>query len=164
MHQPRLPDGFLGELWWCGPSFLLHPVVTECPESIPIETNELFLRELKPPVEREICALINTVELLDVISECSPYMRMIRLVAWSKRLLQNNRHPLHPTCGMLTSRELSNVLICPVKSVQRISFLSKIHCLEKSVPIPNGSKLLTLSPFLDQDGILRVYGSYTTLA
>ncbi|GFU25722.1 integrase_H2C2 domain-containing protein [Nephila pilipes] len=51
------------EMWW---SFLLHPATTESPGSILSETNKL-LCELKPPVESEICTLINIVEPLDVI-------------------------------------------------------------------------------------------------
>ncbi|GFU38247.1 integrase_H2C2 domain-containing protein [Nephila pilipes] len=102
--------------------------MSECPDSIPSEINELFLCDLKPPVGHEICTLINTVELLDIIYECSSYRRIIRVVTWCKRFLHNSKHLLHLTHGTLSSSELSN-LLCIVRNVQMTSFVSEIQCL-----------------------------------
>ncbi|GFS74417.1 integrase_H2C2 domain-containing protein [Nephila pilipes] len=121
----------------------------ECPGSISIIINELFLRKFKPPVERETCTLINTVEFLNNINEFSSYSRMIRVVAWCKRFLHNSRHPFHPIRGTLRSSKLSQVLLGVLINVQRTSFVTKIQSLEKNVPFPIGSKLIILSPFLD---------------
>ncbi|XP_035227124.1 uncharacterized protein LOC118199385 [Stegodyphus dumicola] len=101
----------LCELWWRGPPFLLQPVMTKCQDDIPEESEELYLRELKPPAVREICALINTYEPLDVINNCSSYNKLLRVVAWCKRFLYNTRHPLHATRGTLTTSELSSALL-----------------------------------------------------
>ncbi|GBN42000.1 hypothetical protein AVEN_93179-1 [Araneus ventricosus] len=142
------------ELWW-SPSFLLQPEMIEC-HSSSIETNYLFLCELKPPIVSEVCILTNTIEPLGVINNCSSYPKMKRVVAWCKRFLNNIRHPLHPNHGTSTSSELSHALLCIVKNVQRTSFVTENQCLEKGVPIPNSSKLLNLCQFLDKDGILHV--------
>ncbi|XP_035213196.1 uncharacterized protein LOC118187108 isoform X2 [Stegodyphus dumicola] len=148
----------LCELWWCGPSVLLQPVMSKCQDDIPEESEELYLHELKPPAISEICALINTYEPLDVINNCSSYNKLLRVVAWCKRFLHNTRHPLHATRGTLTTSELSSALLCIVKNVQRTSFVTEIQCLEKGAPIPNNNKLLNLCPFSDHDGVLRVGG------
>ncbi|XP_035225707.1 uncharacterized protein LOC118198197 [Stegodyphus dumicola] len=72
----------LCELWWRGAPFLLQPVMTKCQDDIPEESEELYLRELKPPAVSEIYALINTYEPLDVINNCSSYNELLRVVAW----------------------------------------------------------------------------------
>ncbi|XP_035231420.1 uncharacterized protein LOC118203259 [Stegodyphus dumicola] len=146
----------LCELWWSGPPFLLQPVMTKCQDDIPEESEELYLRELKPPAVSEICALINTYEPLDVMNNCSSYNKLLRVVAWCKRFLHNTRHPLHATRGTLTTSELSSALLCIVKNVQRTLFVTEIQCLEKGSPIPNSSKLLNLCSFLDHEGVLSV--------
>ncbi|XP_035229455.1 uncharacterized protein LOC118201458 [Stegodyphus dumicola] len=148
----------LCELWWSDPLFLLQPVMTKCQDDIPEESEELYLRELKPPAVSEICALINTYEPLDVINNWSSYNKLLRVVAWCKRFLHNTRHPLHATRGTLTTSELSSALLCIVKNVQMTSFVTEIQCLEKGSPIPYISKLLNLCPFLDHEGVLRVGG------
>ncbi|GFT70744.1 integrase_H2C2 domain-containing protein [Nephila pilipes] len=126
---------------------------------MPSKTNEPFFHELKSPVEREICTLINTVEPLDVINKCSSYTRMIRIVAWCKRILHYSRHPLHP-CNV-DKQEPFHALLCIVKNVERTSFMIEIKCLEKCVPTSISNKLLTLSPFVDQEGILSVWREET---
>nr|XP_023029451.1 uncharacterized protein LOC111517507 [Leptinotarsa decemlineata] len=45
-----------------------------------------------------------------------------------------------------------------MRLTQSSFFLKKINCLKKNESLPDSSKLITLSPYLDDQGILRVYG------
>ncbi|XP_035233025.1 uncharacterized protein LOC118204843 [Stegodyphus dumicola] len=148
----------LCELWWRGPPFLLQPVMTKCQDDIPEESEELYLRELKPPAVSEIYALINTYEPLNVINNCSSYNKLLRVVAWCKRFLHNTRHPLHATRGTLTTCELSLVRYCVLWKRSKYFICDRNPVLRKGCSIPNSSKVLNLCPFLDHDGILRVGG------
>lgn len=60
--------------------------------------------------------------------------------------------------GPLTTAELDKALNLIVKSVQINMFPVEIKDLKNKKPINSRSRLLTLTPFLDDDGILRVGG------
>ncbi|GFT82495.1 integrase catalytic domain-containing protein, partial [Nephila pilipes] len=74
------------------------------------------------------------------------------------RFKENARNPLQRTTGNLTVPELSAALICLVRSVQFVYFLKDIQCIMKGGKLSNSSKLLNLSPFLDEKNVLRVGG------
>ncbi|GFU36338.1 integrase catalytic domain-containing protein [Nephila pilipes] len=74
------------------------------------------------------------------------------------RFKENARNPLQRTTGNLTVPELSAALICLVRSVQFVYFSKDIQCIMKGEKLSNSSKLLNLSPFLDEKNVLRVGG------
>ncbi|GFS79038.1 integrase catalytic domain-containing protein, partial [Nephila pilipes] len=74
------------------------------------------------------------------------------------RFKENARNPLQRTTGNLTVPELSAALICLVRSVQFVYFSKDIQCIMKGGKLSNSSKLLNLSPFLDEKNVLRVGG------
>ncbi|GFW36013.1 integrase_H2C2 domain-containing protein [Trichonephila clavipes] len=125
---------------------------------IAIEGDDLFLQELKETSDFPLCALLKNFEPLDIISNCSSFTKLQRVIAWCKRFIENARHPMCRTMGPLKSKELSESLKCIIKNIQRTSFYNEIQYLEKGIPLPNSCKLLNLNPFLDDSGLLRVGG------
>lgn len=55
-------------------------------------------------------------------------------------------------------RHLKSAEIHILKEIQRSEFIEKVECLIKEKPIPKGSSIISLAPFLDSDGLLRVVG------
>ncbi|GFT73178.1 integrase catalytic domain-containing protein [Nephila pilipes] len=72
------------------------------------------------------------------------------------RFKENARNPLQRTTGNLTVPELSAALICLVRSMQFVYFSKDIQCIMKREKLSNSSKLLNLSPFLDEKNVLWV--------
>lgn len=146
------------DLWWSGPSFLQQEKMLTSSNITPVESEDLYRRELKEDVTDAVCALVQTVEPLDVVVTCSSFIKIQRVMAWCRRFIGNARNPLHRITGTLTTNELQESLLCIAKNIQRTSFVNEIQCLERGTPISNNSKLLNLCPFLDNNGVLRVGG------
>ncbi|GFW28046.1 integrase catalytic domain-containing protein [Trichonephila clavipes] len=147
------------ELWWFGPPFLHQYKELEPYDITAVEGDDLFLQELKETSDFPLCALLKNFEPLDIISNCSSFTKLQRVIAWCKRFIENARHPMSRTMGPLKSKELSDSLKCIIKNIQRTSFSNDIQYLEKGIPLPNSCKLLNLHhPFLDDSGLLRVGG------
>ncbi|XP_024884621.1 uncharacterized protein LOC112462817, partial [Temnothorax curvispinosus] len=60
--------------------------------------------------------------------------------------------------GPLTPAEIEQAETIILKTVQREVFLKEMRALEQQQSIPKGSKLSSLSPILDQEGVIRVGG------
>ncbi|KAK3092639.1 hypothetical protein FSP39_005230 [Pinctada imbricata] len=45
-----------------------------------------------------------------------------------------------------------------LKEVQRQTYQSEIRCLEQNLPLPKGSSIIGLAPFLDEKGLMRLGG------
>lgn len=67
-----------------------------------------------------------------------------------------NKVKLNP--NVLTINELSEALTILIKIAQSEIYFQEINCLKNSRNLDHNSKLLSLNPFLDQQGILRVGG------
>ncbi|GFV75166.1 integrase catalytic domain-containing protein [Trichonephila clavipes] len=146
------------ELWWFGPPFLHQYKELEPYDITAVEEDDLFLQELKETSDFPLCALLKNFEPLDIISNCSSFTKLQRVIVWCKRFIENARHPMCRTMGPLKSKELSESLKCIIKNIQRTSFYNEIQYLERGIPLPNSCKLLNLNPFLDDSGLLRVGG------
>ncbi|GFW67332.1 integrase catalytic domain-containing protein [Trichonephila clavipes] len=94
--------------------------------------------------------------LLEIIAKYSSFSRLIRVIAWCKRYIKNCR--LSRVTGVLTSKEVDDATKIVIQTVQESQFHSEIQLLNKKHPLPNSSKLLPLSIFLDTDGIIKVGG------
>ncbi|GFX08656.1 integrase catalytic domain-containing protein [Trichonephila clavipes] len=142
------------EIWWFGPPFLHQYKELEPYDITAVEGDDLFLQELKETSDFPLCALLKNFEPLDIISNCSSFTKLQRVIAWYKRFIENARHPISRTMAPLKSKELSESLKCNIKNIQRTSFYNEIQYLEKRIPLPNSCKLLNLHPFLDDTGLL----------
>ncbi|GBO33831.1 hypothetical protein AVEN_201914-1, partial [Araneus ventricosus] len=145
-------------LWWFGPSFLQdHSVVSPCVCS-DINDNELYQREFKKTPTDPVCLVVQGQEVLPIINNCSSFIRLQRVIGWCVRFVRNAKNSLQPNEGNLTSPELFKSLMCLVKNVQANCFAQEIQCLKSGQQLPNSSSLINLSPFLDEQDILRVGG------
>ncbi|GBM67651.1 hypothetical protein AVEN_221435-1 [Araneus ventricosus] len=145
-------------LWWFGPSFLQdHSVVSPCVCS-DINDNELYQREFKKTPTDPVCLVVQGQEVLPIINNCSSFTRLQRVIGWCVRFVRNAKNSLQPSKGNLTSPELFKSLMCLVKNVQANCFAQEIQCLKRGQQLPNSSSLINLSPFSDEQDILRVGG------
>ncbi|GFU58837.1 integrase catalytic domain-containing protein [Trichonephila clavipes] len=145
------------KLWWSGPQWLsqdsLHfpsiDLSTSCEEDVKCE-------EKSSTVLTNVSTSSQGSYLLEIIAKYSSFSRLIRVIAWCKRYIKNCR--LSRVTGVLTSKEVDDATKIVIQTVQESQFHSEIQLLNKKHPLPNSSKLLPLSIFLDTDGIIKVGG------
>lgn len=75
------------------------------------------------------------------------------------RFIQNTTLPKNiRSTGYLTSRELKNSTHALIKIVQKLHFSHELHALANGSSIKQSSKLFSLHPFIEPNGILGVRG------
>lgn len=140
------------EIWWQGAPFLMkHEDQWPIQEMAnkPIEIHEVKIFTI---VESAKCELIE---------KYSSLRKLIKTTALIFRFYDNMRNkkerlPVHH--GEITISELNRANNRLIKLVQHEVYAKDIECLEKNHEISKKSPLLTLSPFLDKDKILRLGG------
>ncbi|GFV89144.1 integrase catalytic domain-containing protein [Trichonephila clavipes] len=147
--------------WWIGPAFLrtdeLPKTVSECPELNEVD----YLPELKSKDSKEHTVLtlnFNQTFFDHLLSRRNKFLTIVRVLSFLYRFLFNIRNPTNKKTGPLTSDEMKEAEIYLMKQVQLSSFYKEIRAMQNGDDICNKSKILNLSPFLDDKGIIRVGG------
>ena len=139
-----------------GPAFLQkdseHWPVTSTPP----------LAEDDPEIKRKpVLVALGFAERRNAIDHTrfSSWSKLTRVSGWILRFAHNTRskHKAR-TSGELTCDEVIASENLIVKLVQRNSFSDEINLLTSKGSLPINHKLSTLSPFIDEDGMLRVGG------
>ena len=149
-----LPSELLAhELWWDGPSWLrlgIHcwPVPITLPPNHPSEE------------AGEICCHVAFVSPDPVIhlDRFSSFTRLRRVTAWVMRFLHNCKRNLSCMSGPLSVDEIGKAVSYWISLSQASHFSKEIAALKAQTSLWRSSSLLSLSPFLDEDGLLRIGG------
>ncbi|UYV65695.1 hypothetical protein LAZ67_3005166, partial [Cordylochernes scorpioides] len=142
-------------LWWNGPDWLSNsslqdplPITYELPKEVCHEK-----RQTVPIVHFTTCPI------LDFIFKFSTFRKLSRVTAWLLRFIHNARHSNDKIKHKeLSSNELDNSIRTLIQIIQSSEFKTEIQCCNQSKVLPSNSKLLSLNPFIDSSGILRVGG------
>ena len=144
-------------LWWNGPDWL---------KGNPNQWPSQFIPEIDSHSEDlELCSFVSctTIDIeplisLDKFSNFSSYKRIIAwVIRFSNNCLSRKRKIDHET-GPLTIQELDRSSNYWISVMQGTYFRREIELLKRELELPLNSKLLSLSPLLDDYGILRVGG------
>lgn len=143
------------KLWWEGPSWLKnsnYPITLEPTEEAANEemkTNCLFVSASPKP------------ELID-FSRFSSTLKIKRTIAYCCRFIAIFKKRIHQVPGeipsFLTVDELTRSHNVIIKTIQDLEFAADIKLLKTTNKTKNNSKLSSLNPFLDENGLLRVGG------
>lgn len=144
------------KLWLHGPGFFEN--TNEWPRST--DTNykraATDMPELKPISNTAF--IVQRVDI-DIFERFSDLNKLIRVVAYCLRFFHNLKSPLEARqYGSLSLVEIQNSELILIKLVQLQSFASELHSLTKRDCVSSKSKLKSLFPFLDENGIIRVGG------
>ena len=139
-------------MWFHGPAWLSRPEI-EWPKEAKITASSEYLEEQKIPVLSEVPVLVTptTDDRLQSLWNMSDFHRMISL---TRRL----RSWLPSSHGISFQLQWQRSLDVWIKRAQRDSFKEEIHAIRHGKPLPTGSRLRPLTPFLDDNDILRVGG------
>lgn len=143
----------LGEqsLWWKGPDWLMMDP-TQWPRR-PDINRERELPELRASVMKV------SVATEEMGGRVSSFERLIRITAWIKRFINNCKGKQEPhSCSTLSSTELIAAKLTLLKHSQRAFYQQELSRLQNKRILPDNHPLASLSPFLDEDGVMRVGG------
>ena len=144
--------------WLRGPDFLRHenlwpqPLKLHEPDTVDSEVIEpLWCSHLEQGDSSTIEALL---------LRSSNWLQVLRIVAQILRFTRNCRHPAseRELTPWLQVAEMRSAWSALVKLSQQVVFKEELISLGKGETLPEGSRLATLSPFIGDDGILRVGG------
>lgn len=136
-------------LWWTGPEFLKLDE-SNWPRSPNIDNANL----------PEIKVLQSNVETKNSFIDLERYSnitKLKRIFAYINRFTHNCRNKENKLGGPLNEFELSQSLNCLIKIAQSESFSKEINLIKNKKKL-TCSNLLQYSPFLDENGVLRLDG------
>ncbi|XP_031340893.1 uncharacterized protein LOC116169002 [Photinus pyralis] len=138
------------QLWWNGPDWL-----ASCESSWPKPPDSL---PHLPEFKLQTHSLITTTSF-NLIDKFSDISRLERVVAFLLRFINNCRVVMkNRITGPLTVLEIRAALLCLIKISQIESFGEDLNQLRRNRPLKRSSSIISLNPFLDSEGILRVGG------
>ena len=138
------------ELWWQGPPWLKQP-------------SDQWPRRPDINLERELPELPSMVLVLQTTGNpiwrrYSSFDRLLRTMAWCRRFANNALQRDKEMSPRLTPKELETSRITRLQVCQYQTFPNVLETLRKGKELPSRFSLLSLRPFLDEKGMLRVGG------
>ncbi|KAK9739109.1 Integrase zinc binding domain [Popillia japonica] len=107
--------------------------------------------------EVQTCHALETTQ--DIFARFSTFTKLVRVVSYILRFKVNCLASKHQkTLGPLTTAELNRTLTMLIKLSQQESFFDDIVQLTKKHQLSRKSKLIMLNRFIDESGVMRVYG------
>ena len=156
-------------LWWSGPEFLQLDE-EEWPES-KIAVDQETLSEIRKQAKAQLEEANEDLTLHATVHETSwrlrpdrysNWNRLIRVRAWVQRFIENCMRKFEDRCsGDITYQEIMDAETAIIKEAQQQTFGEEYRALAQQRPISRNSKLLTLKPLLDEEGLLRSDGRLT---
>lgn len=115
---------------------------------------------VEDPEEAATTTLHTTVEpeFYELLSKYSSLSKLIRILALWLRYIHNLQHKEERHHGLLSADERLQALKLVVRLSQRAAFSNKISDIAKGKNLRRNSPLLSFTPFLDDDGLLRIGG------
>jgi hypothetical protein len=141
-----------------GPSWLHSNVADLSPNTLntAIDHDEIPERRKQTIVAAEVMTIP-----LPVLTKISSFHKLNRIIAYCLRWLHNHRKSKQGQLGdsgAIKIHELQRAKITIIQLVQKQAFADDLKILRQNKALPNKSRLLTLSPFLSKNNLIRVGG------
>ncbi|XP_064479062.1 uncharacterized protein LOC135392275 [Ornithodoros turicata] len=144
------------QLWWKGPPWIVSDESSwpGRPPTTRFASEEL--EEMKSQVLTTATSTSTVPVLLD-INKYSSVLKLHRTTAWVLRYIHNLKSHVRRS-GVLSTEEIEKAEVHWITTVQRMTFQHELSCIEKGSKLPSNSPLRDLTPFIDNDGIIRAGG------
>jgi len=111
-----------------------------------------------PEQRQSKVSMVITNDDYDFLYKYSSLNRLVRIIAFCIRFINNTKVKTNRKLGHLSTQELNTANITIIKIVQGFHFKEELAQLKTKETVAKTSQLLSLSPFLDEQGIIRVSG------
>lgn len=139
--------------WWNGPSFLLNS-----PENWPKIPERMISTKKIPDLKNKIMIIDSSEGETEnsLLERYTTLDRLLRISAICLRWLKKYRH--FKQDKIVSLNEIENAKNVWIRREQNSYFEVEINCLQQSKALPSKSNILSLTPMLDKENILRVRG------
>lgn len=151
----KVPNFSEDSRWYRGPDFL-YKNQTKCPEQ-PNKRLELT-NDLLEVLEFSNFIIEKPNFQLPDATRFSKWLRLLRTTSWILRFINNCKGKDKVDGFELTVDEISRAEMLLVKDSQRRCFPNEIAHLQKEKTVDVSSRLYSMCPKLDENGIIRLYG------
>lgn len=95
----------------------------------------------------------------ELVDKYSSLTRLKRITAFVQRFINNSRRqPAERVSGPISVAELNDACLFWIKLAQQREFGKELDAKATRTNIPRRSQLISLDPYIDKDGFLRVGG------
>jgi len=144
ISRGQLPHDFLqNKIWFSGPLWLSTEEIEWPIESV--QTIEV------PEIKRNTC--LTTFNTCNILEKYSSYTKLIRITAYCLRWRSKNNHT-----KSLETKEIQLAETKILRLLQAAQFADELEKLKGKGELRSKSRLINLSPFLDENGLIRVGG------
>ncbi|KAL0867450.1 hypothetical protein ABMA27_008237 [Loxostege sticticalis] len=156
-------------LWWSGPSFLLKnenewptmPNVVK-PDLSEVVSHVISSSGSDDNASSSSTAFVETNINVSIIqnltAKYSSFTKLQRVVAYLCRFLHNLKNKNDKLCGNLSLFELKKSHILILQCAQLQMFPDEYKLLQSGKTLPHKNRLISLTPFVDTNGLIRVGG------
>lgn len=142
------------ELWWKGPEWLTKINI----QNLTTQTYEIPTIEVKRSNVHAALLENNLSFVNELLFTKSNISDIIKTICWYSRFIAWLRNKQSVTRGSLTPSEKENAYNLVIKTVQAQDFSSELSSIRVKGYVHKKSKIISLNPFIDEQGILRVGG------
>jgi hypothetical protein len=140
------------ELWLRGPKMLVQETEeAQVEETVPTSVEEEEVRETLISVSPRDPVVFNT-------ERWGKLTKAIRVAAWCLRFFHNVKARAAKSRDDLSFAELEEAKNSLLRAEQRRAFPQEVDDLAKGATVSSKSKIAKLSPYMGEDGLLRVKG------
>lgn len=142
-------------LWWSGPDFL-----NETKIQFPISPNTQIhsLPEISLHTAADTFKQNNINIISHLIHKKSSFTSLIRIIGYVQRFIFNCRKQNNKKSSYLTLSELKSSKTLILQISQQEMFPEEYTCLKTNQALHKKNRLISLSPFIDSDNLIRVGG------
>ena len=142
------PDELLThQLWWYGPQWLKLDR-SFWPNHQINETTDTGLK---------IHSTTKHIKEFNLFNKYSSYMKLVRVHAYVRRFINQAKSPQKIQIS-LSGKEISDAINNLTKLAQQEMFPEEIKLLQEKKQLTKNSSILSLTPFIDDNGLIRVRG------
>ena len=143
------------ECWLHGPTEIMCGSSGQIPTCMSPEENHSVEKEMRTQTSLVACTDQPVKSVFD-INRHSKWTKALRVMAYVLRFIHALKGMKRD--GELTFQEMSDAKLCIFKSVQSEQYVEELRALKNKSSLSKGSAIRKLSPFIDENGLLRVKG------
>lgn len=146
-------------LWWKGPDWLSKPESDWPKSNIEMFNNENVPQEISSELKGSKVHTFHTMNTFKLFDKYSSFSKLQRVLAYCLRFKVNClTQPNDPLTGPLSPQELESATLRLIYLAQQDSFSAEILELKQFGSVSKRNKIVSLNPFCDNKGIIRVGG------